>query len=331
MSEYAEPTIALTLEHLDEEYIKNILNSLNIENLKIYTEYGEEIIYKIGNGKKILITSGYSLYDYKIVNSIILYTIYQLKTIRIEKALPRRVLQKFEIDIYPIVNKYAYNRYIVKNRIYRRSIMDEKGVQVIYDSLTLESKYSKILHRVISGLKPSIIILPVSNKTLNIDIKKPLINIISTSEETYKHVKDILRKIDLDIGDIFEKVDLLQLPHSHYVLEGLSSLGLMIVIPQEYSIRDVYRIIIKTIECIYEIPIELLEKILTGSIKREAEILCREECTQTLKEVLSTHGIEVEEVGPYRLKVRYYDDNILHRELISLKMLEYYADIEILL
>ncbi len=324
MSEHADPLIALLLEALDEEYMESILELLNIE-----VEYVQrEKVYKIGNGLKMLIISGFSLYDYKIVNSIILYAINQNMTVRNERALPRRFLEnKLQIMMYPVVNKYAYSRYAVKNKMYRRSIMDEKGVHIVYDAFSLSSRYSRNLHNIIKTIRPNILLTAISDKTLDLELRKPVINI-----ETLNCELDIteLKRLGIDIEQIFENYELIQLPYSHYTFENLTDVGIILIIPNEYTIKNIYKIILSIIETIGTkislVKSEEVRKINT----REVELRCNIESVNMIKEILNEHGIEIVKEEDGKIVLRYDIHNRLHRELFENRLIEYYLDVEII-
>ncbi|NPB00937.1 MAG: hypothetical protein GXO10_06140 [Crenarchaeota archaeon] len=319
MSEYANMYVALTVEHVDEEYISRALTELKIPKLKVPAQEIETEVYTVGQGESTLVASGFSLYDYKIVNSLTLYITSQYSSIRMLRALPSRLFTNKRLLLYPIVNKYSYNRYIVKTRNYKRSIIDEDGIEVIRDHLTLRSTHSKTFHSLVKNLRPHILIIMTTDKTLGIDLEEPAVDIV---ENKYS-------KIDIDLP-VTKRVhnigDLLQLPHAHHTLENDVSLGLLVAIPFNYNVRDTYTMIVKVIEQALKAKVEKKEH---ENVEDNAKLRILSDKDEIIS-VLRSHDIDIVDSGENEITIRYYRDNELHSRLIEDGEIEYYFNVEIL-
>ncbi|NPA69287.1 MAG: hypothetical protein GXO26_00605 [Crenarchaeota archaeon] len=319
MSEYANMYIALTVEHVDEDYITRALTELKIPKLKVPTPETEAEVYTIGQGENILIISGFSLYDYKIVNALTLYISSQYSSIRTLRALPAKLFTEKRLLIYPITNKYSYNRYIVKTRNYKRSIVDEDGIEVLRDLLTLRSRYTKTLHSLIKNIRPHILITVTTDKTLGIELDEPAINMVKNKHSKIEISIPITREID-------NLKDVLQLPHTHHTYENDVSLGLLLAIPFNYSVQDTYTVILKIIEQTLKAKIE---KRTLKNIEETSKIKVlsgKDEILSTLKQ----HDIEIIDDSGNEITVKYYKNNELHTKLIEEGEIEYYFNVEIL-
>ncbi len=319
MSEYANMYIALTVEHVDEEYITRTLTELKIPKLKVPTLETEAEVYTVGQGENILVISGFSLYDYKIVNALTLYITSQYSSVRTLRALPARLFTEKRLLLYPIANRYSYNRYIVKVRNYRRSIADEDGIEVLRDLLTLRSKHAKTLHSLIKNLKPQILITITTDKTLGLELEEPAINMVKN-----KH-----SKVEINIPltkEIHNLTDTIQLPHIHHTLENDTTLGILLVVPFSYNIQETYTTVLKIIEQSLKAKIE---RKASENIEKTSKIKIlsgKEEILNTLRQ----HDIEIIEDRGNEITLKYYKNNELHCKLIEDCEIEYYFNVEIL-
>ncbi|NPA23430.1 MAG: hypothetical protein GXO23_03950 [Crenarchaeota archaeon] len=319
MSEYANMYVALTIDHVDEEYITKTLTELKIPRLRIPTQITETDVYTVGQGESILVLSGFSLYDYKIVNSLTLYLASQYSGVRALRALPSRLLEQRRLLIYPIANKYSYVRHIVKTRNYKRSIMDEDGIEVLKDSLTLRSCYSKIMHSLVKNTRPGMLIVFTTDRSLGIELEEPVLNMVEN-----KHSKV---EINIPVINVLHHTDqILQMPHSHHALENDVSLGMMVVIPFGYALPETYNLILRVVEQALKARIERKEVENRPHVARIRVLSDRDDVVTTLRQ----HGLEISHEGSDEISVVYDRAVELHVRLIEEQEIEYYFNVKVL-
>ncbi len=318
MSEYTNMYVALTIDHVDEEYITRTLTELKIPRLRIPTQEIETEVYSIGQGETILIASGFSLYDYKIVNSLTLYIASQYSGVRTLGALPCRLFDDKRILIYPITNRYAYNRHIVRTGNYKRSIMDNDGINVLRDSLTLRSQHSRILHSLVKNIRPGILIIATADKSIGIELEEPVIDIVEN-----KHSKV---EINIPITRTIHLANTIQIPHVHHALENDTALAILLVVPFNYSVQETYHTLLRILEQ------SLKAKIDRKDFERKEDVITlkilsdKEDILSTLRQ----HDIKVLTESEDNVSIS-YDRNIeLHTRLIEDREIEYYFNVRIL-
>ncbi len=334
MSQYAEPLLALRLDVVCLEYVETVLIQEGSNVLCIDTPLGTSRIFVIGNGdKKILFTSGFSLYDYRLVNTLTLLFLNSIRFVRPEGGLREVALSKARFYLYPVVNHFAFSRAVALSRAFKRSLFDEHGIHVMYDNIVLQSRYSTMFHYIVSNIRPHILLILATDRSLGKERNdKVNVRVYSKDEETTNSIVQTLQTKLNNVNVIKEEHININMPHVHYVLENLTSVGLLVEVPYGNDIVD----------NLYSILIEIVERLATLDVKPVEELRCnekyvdielssdKEENINILTKSLQAHGIQVEPLGGTRVRVKYCENIQLHKLLIDQRLLEKYFRITIL-
>ena len=325
MPRYADLIKALHLELLDIEYINSILLEFKDHVFKIENEIP---CILIGNGEKnIVILTGFSLYEYKIVNSLILMIYNQIVDDKyLAMTLPRKLLENYKIHVIPIINIDAYHISKIESREIESSIFDNDDIIVFQDFLTLRSKYSKIVHNYVNSVKPEVLYVIYSSKIIEEQISKIKISIHRKFIDLIEYIVKKLKEFDISIDyEIFEFLNL-QLPHVHFTFEGIPSIG--IIIPHSYSVRKCTTILTILISELTELIHSFIKKIEVSKkyvIKQKCIIECELNKLQNLIEILKNHGVTIENIEDNKISIVYEIDNLLSEYLLNKHLIEYYV------
>ncbi len=327
--------MALLLEPLSLEYIRATLAQDNVESVS--TPEGE-VMYKLGRGYlKVLMSAGFSLYSYRLVNSMVLMLSESTRDSRLIRVPGESTLSEVTMYMYFPVNKFAYSRLIVSDRRYRRSMLDELGNLVLSDMLTLRSTSSSSLHNIVNYLRPDVLMLLYTDQELSrytvAEVAQPVLYVASHARDVEETLLEHLSRMlpSFKVGRL-EYSDL-QLPHSHFFLELAASLVLVMIVP--YSLEAVPYIC----NCITNIVTSIVR--LSGEIMRlrERELRDRKEVilavrpplnVRKLARILEQHGFAVSIRDESSMSVAYYGNVPLHRMLIEDRLIEEYFSVKIL-
>ncbi len=167
-----EPLKALLTDVVTPRYVHSLM-----ESIKCGSAINREFpILTIGAGaRQALIVTGFSINDYRISNTLIymllnkcLNHVYSIPTFSASQ------LGKWTIRVIPMANPWPFNSWDVirgKSPFYS---MDDEGIPVRYDALTLRSKYSIKLHNFVHEVNPELIIMLVSSDKWSIVTPEPI-------------------------------------------------------------------------------------------------------------------------------------------------------------
>lgn len=325
MPRYADLIKALHLEILDFEYLNSILSEFKDHVFMIENRIPCVVI---GNGEKnIIILTGFSLYEHRIVNSLILILYNQIIDSKyLSITLPKKLLENYKIHVIPIINIDAYHISKIESKEIELSILDDNNIIVFQDFLTLRSKYSKIVHNYVSNVKPEILYVIYSSKTIEEQISKIKISIHKKFIDLIDYIIKKLKEYDLDVDyEIFEILNL-QLPHVHFTFEGIPSIG--IIVPYSFSVRKCTTTLITLLSELTELIHAFVRKIETKKkyvVKQKCVIECRAIELQDLINILKNHGISIESIEEDKVNVIYEIDNLLNEYLLGKRLIEYYV------
>ncbi len=334
MTQYADPIAALLLEPVPLEYIRSALAQENVDSLTTPTG---EVVYRLGQGDlRVMLITGFSLYSYRLVNSLALLLIESTRDVRGVRVPGDHALSRVTLFFCFPVNKFAYSRPIVSDRKYKRSLMDEYGNLVIGDLLTLQSTSASMLHSTVTYLRPDVLVVMYSDRELSrytmTEIVKPVLYVASHSRDVEEALIESLsgRLSGFRVARL-NHMDL-QLPHSHFYLELSVSAVLVIVMP--FTIEAIPYMC----NCITTIASSIAE--LGNAITKLRERELREVKSAVLEVrppltirrlamILEQHGFSTSIEDESRLRVTYFRDIPLHRVLIEEHMLEEYFNAKI--
>jgi hypothetical protein len=289
-----EPFKALLTDVVTPEYAFTLMNTMKCGSPadKAYP------VFTAGAGaKRALIITGFSINDYKISNAL-LYMLLN-KCVNDVYSIPTfstSQLSKWTINIVPMANPWPYNSWEVIRGKVQFYDLDDEGIPVRYDALTLKSKYSVRLHGLVNDMKPDLIMVLMSSSKWSIMTTEPIrINDYETS--------------------IPDPTDFAQ----HFSYEGYPTL--IVSIPNETSIRE---IIHEVIQLIRDYNVKKQEsKFLELIVKVNGDI-------NTILNVLRSHDLSVN-VDGNKLIIRPSDKSrYLLNSLIDNNLIENYLNVEIL-
>ncbi|ADY01891.1 MAG: hypothetical protein ACP5GZ_10450 [Vulcanisaeta sp.] len=288
-----EPLKALLTDVVTPKYVYSLMNSLKCGS----STDKDFLVLTIGGGvKRVLLVTGFSINDYRIGNALI----YMLlnKCVNHVYSIPTfsaSQLSRWSIRIVPMVNPWPFNSWdIIRGKDPFYSI-DDEGIPVRYDALTLKSKYSIKLHNLIHEINPELIVMLVSSDKWSISTPEPI------------RVNDY-GSIDSDPADFV----------NHFSYESYPTI--ILSIPRDAEIR--------------EIASEIIQLIKEHSIKRQEtkplEVVVKVNGDiDNISNVLRVHGFLIG-VDGNKLIIRASDKSqALLNALIDNNLIEHYFDVEI--
>lgn len=152
-----EPLKALLTDIVTPKYVYSLMESLKCGSV---TDREFPILTLGAGTRQILIVTGFSVNDYRISNTLIYMVlnkcvnhIYPIPTFSASQ------LSKWSIKVIPMANPWPYNSWdMIRGKGPFYSI-DDEGIPVRYDALTLRSKYSIKLHNLVHEVNPELIIM----------------------------------------------------------------------------------------------------------------------------------------------------------------------------
>lgn len=294
MAYFSNPAKALLTDVLPTKYVSSLFRSLNCG--VIDEEYP---VITLGSGNKnVLIITGFSVTDFKITNALIYMAMVKcLGTVYSIPTFSNSQLIKWTVKMVPMANPWPYNSWNLIRGVSELYGADDEGINVMYDALTLLSKYSIKLHTLVNDSKPNLILM--------LSITEDEFNITTLNNARIDNYSQVTP-------------DPTNFKH-HFMLEGYPTL--MVSIPKNWSLRDITRLIIDllheyTIEWIDTKPLEALVKIYGDA--------------NTIINSLRIHGIDVKAEGEaYVLSSRSRSSHLLNL-LIDNNLLEHYFNVNIL-
>ncbi len=325
MTQYADPRLALLLDVVTLEYLEGALAQEGLSAVCVDTASGPARVYMLGSGEtRILLTTGFSLYDYKIVNALALLMINSVRGVRSLEALSERNLSTARIYYYPVVNHFAYSRAIVMAKAFRRSMFDEQGNLVILDNVALLSKYAQILHQIVTNLRPHVVVFLTTDGSSGEVLREPQIRVYAYDPDLGRCVAEALSQVNAQVCYEKDKVRV-DRAYTHFVLERVAAVGLEVAIPYaDESILSIYRLVLDVIRkvCSLELSQSFDEKCVEDS--RVIVSSLGKENINELVRVLKMHGMEAEPISDNRIVVKYCRNVPLHDLLIRERLLEKY-------
>ncbi|GEM_PF-5816349 len=324
MTQHAETRLALLLDIVTLEYLENALAQEGLNAICVDTTRGPARVYVLGNGStRIFLASGFSLYDYRIVNALTLLMINSARGVRDLEAICERALNRVRIYYYPVVNHFAYSRAVITARAFKRSVLDEQGNLVIFDHVALLSKYTQILHQVIASIRPHVVMFVVADRTYGEALRETQVRVFSNNPDVRQRLVNSLSSVNarvLQEGNV--RIDSAWM---HFALENLSIAGVEIVIPyDDEPVFYIYKLLLDVIERLssVDIPQEIEDKCLENS--KTLTTTLEKEQVEELARILKMHGIEIVQTDNNRITVKYCKNVPLHSLLIEEKLIEKY-------
>ena len=156
-----EPLKALLTDIITPKYVYSLMESIKCGSV---TDREFPILTLGAGARQILMVTGFSVNDYRISNTLIYMVlnkcmnhVYSIPTFSASQ------LSKWSIRIIPMANPWPYNSWdVIRGRGSFYS-MDDEGIPVRYDALTLRSKYSIKLHNFVHDVNPELIIMLVNS------------------------------------------------------------------------------------------------------------------------------------------------------------------------
>ncbi len=288
-----EPMKALLTDMVTPRYVYSLAESLKCG----FAGDREFPILAIGAGaRRVLMVTGFSISDYRISNTLIYMLISKcLNHVYSIPTFSASQLGKWSIRVVPMANPWPFNSWDVirgRNQLYS---MDDEGIPVRYDALTLRSRYSIKLHNLVHEVNPELVIMLVSSNEWSITVPEPI-------------------RVD-DYGVVGP--DPADFTH-HFSLEGYPTV--ILSIPRDAEPRDMANRIIQLIK---EHSIKVQEsKSLEVVVKVYGDI-------DNISNILKLHGLLVS-VDGNRLVIRASTKSqALLNALIDNNLIENYFDVEI--
>jgi len=334
MAYYADPLVALMLEPLTLDYIRSALSQERIDT--VVTPEGE-VVYRLGQGDlRVMTVTGFSLYSYRLVNSLALMLIASCREARVVRVPGETTLTKITLMMYFPVNKFAYSSTIVSDRKYGRSLMDELGNLVIGDLLTLQSTSASALHSAVTYLRPDVLILLYTEKELSRymmnEISEPSLCIASLSREIENTMTSALATLMPDFKIVKLSTPDLQLPHTHFHLECAVPLVLVIVLPFRLeAVPYICNCLTGLINMLSE-HAESILRLRKRELKERSSVLIHVKPPLTVRKlsrILEQHGLSTSIEEEDKLRVVYYRDIPLHRMLLEDRLIEEYFSVRV--
>jgi len=248
MTRFADPLKALYFDQLSIDYIDEILRQVGCA-----INYINDIpVIDIGSGNPLVIITGFSAYDYRIVNALtlMLYRYYS-ESIYHTPSVSESVLKKFRLHIILTANPDAYR--VTDKYFHELSIMDKDSIIVFEDFLTLKSRYTQTIHKLIHEVKPeAAIILTYS------DVDSVHITGLEVLESLMNEIAVGIKESNVNVKIKIEHLDP-QLPHHHFTLESIPSVS--ICIPRSLSIVKIAQIITKVLSKLAQVDLKSLMEI----------------------------------------------------------------------
>lgn len=293
MAYFSNPIKALLTDILPTKYVSSLFRSLNCGIID--EEY--PVITLGSGGENVLMVTGFSVTDYKITNALIYMAVVKcLGTVFSIPTFSNSQLSRWTIRFIPMANPWPYNSWSLIKGVNELYGVDDDGIHVMHDALTLLSKYSIKLHALINNVKPNLILM------LSAGDKFEITTLNNAKVGNYPQVAP-------DPTDF----------RHHFMLEGYPTL--IVSIPRDWGPRDIARLLIDllreySIEWVNTKPLEALIKI-NGD-------------TGTIVNTLKMHGIDVKTEGEFFLLSSRGQTSHLLNLLIDNNLLEHYFNINIL-
>lgn len=248
MTRFADPLKALYFDQLSIDYIDEILRQVGC----VISYINGIPVIDVGSGNPLAIITGFSAHDYRIVNALtlMLYRYYS-ESIYHTPSISESVLKRFRLHIILTANPDAYR---VTNRYFHElSIMDRDSIIVFEDFLTLKSKYTQTIHKLIHEVKPEATIILTYSDADNIHISG-----IEILESLMNELAASIKELNVNVKVRIEYLDP-QLPHHHFTLESIPSVS--IYIPRSLSITKITQIVAKVLNKLTKINLKSLMEI----------------------------------------------------------------------
>ncbi|WP_069806504.1 hypothetical protein [Vulcanisaeta thermophila] len=292
MAFFSNPIKALLTDVVPTKYVSSLFQSLNCGSVN--EDY--PVITLGSGGRKALVVTGFNVLDFKITNTLIhmamtkcMGTTYSIPT------FSNSQLSKWVVKIVPMANPWPYNSWDVIKGVRELYGVDENGIEVMHDALTLISKYSVKLHELVNNLRPNLIItLWLGDK---LSITTPGIARVGNYPQVPPDPTDF---------------------RQHFMLEGY--LELSVSIPHDWGPRDIAKLVI---DLIREYTVNWAEaKALEAVVRIGGDV-------DSVLSTLRIHGIEARPEGDYFvLSVKHSPHHLLNL-LIDNNLLEHYFNVDI--
>ena len=288
-----EPLRALLTDVVTPKYVYSLMESLRCGSISD----GELPILTIGAGvRRALIVTGFSVNDYRASNALIymllsrcINHVYSIPTFSASQ------LGRWLIKVVPMANPWPFNSWDVirgKNQLYS---LDDEGIPVRYDALTLRSKYSIRLHGLVHDLNPEFIIMLVSSDRWSITTPEPI-------------------RVD-DYGTT--SPDPADFVH-HFSLEGYPTI--ILSIPRDAELREIANVVTQLIR---EHSVKVQEsKPLEVVVKVHGDV-------DNITNILKLHGFLIGIDGDRIIIRASGKSQLLLNSLIDNNLIEHYFDVEI--
>ena len=288
-----EPLKALLTDIVTPKYVYSLMESLKCGSV---TDR-EFPVLTLGAGvRQILIITGFSVNDYRISNSLIYMVlnkcvnhVYSIPTFSASQ------LSKWSIRVIPMANPWPYNSWDVirgKGSFYS---MDDEGIPVRYDALTLRSRYSIKLHNFVHEINPELVIMLVNSDKWSIVTPESIkINNYDT--------------VSLDPADFTH----------HFTLESYPTI--ILSVPRDAEPREIAN---EVVQLIKEHSIKAQEsKPLEVVVRVHGDI-------DNISNILRLHGFLVGVDGDKLIIRAGSRSQLLLNALIDNNLIEHYFDVEI--
>ena len=284
---------ALLTDIVTPKYVYSLMESIKCGSV---TDREFPILTLGAGARQILMVTGFSVNDYRISNTLIYMVlnkcmnhVYSIPTFSASQ------LSKWSIRIIPMANPWPYNSWdVIRGRGSFYS-MDDEGIPVRYDALTLRSRYSIKLHNFVHEVNPELIIMLISSDKWSIITPESI-------------------RID-DYGTI--NPDPADFTH-HFSLESYPTI--ILSVPKDAEPREIAN---EVIQLIREHSIKVQEsKSLEVVVRVHGDL-------DNISNILRLHGFLVGVNGD-RLIIRASNrSQLLLNALIDNNLIEHYFDVEI--
>ncbi|WP_243676025.1 hypothetical protein [Vulcanisaeta distributa] len=291
-----EPLKALLTDVITPKYLYSLMNSLKCGSVT----NSEFPVLTIGTGtRQVLLIAGFSINDYRISNTLVYMVlnkcmnhVYPIPTFSASQ------LGKWSIRIIPMANPWPFSSWDIirgKSGFYT---IDDEGIPVRYDALTLRSRYSVKLHNIVHEVNPELIIMLIGSDKWSITTPPELIRINDYNTE---------------------KPDPADFMH-HFSYENYPP-TIILSIPKDAEMREIANEVARLIRE-YNVKPREVKPPLEVVVKVHGDI-------DNISNVLKLHGLLVSADGDKLVIKASNRSQSLLNALVDNGLIEYYFDVEI--